>query len=363
MLVSKIGWMPMLVRGGGVKGGRAVDGWRQNGQAQQERAGLVEGSMKFNRESNLGVMLSTESRQSQARLMLWGWNGRRNFNPYSSTSAFGFDSARVGRIVRAFGASNKTVLKNDDCAYEQKLQLFKRNMLSDLDYEYDLFLQDMRQFFLRDGIDLYNLTFLKNFLRNSMKRDADIQVSSIIFFRKERRHLSFVTEEEYFEEIQKHVNEFYDQRYHQISKTFADLCLHYDKAAKVIFDNLAKEDHELYQLLHDNQYFVKLIGSKLLDRAKDYESHISRAIAILKEQQNNLIEFDDDIRERAHDLEWILYMANLIRAYDRIYEELGLEEEDVRLLAHKQFKLDYFEKTELDLLQKVKAKYIAPRPV
>jgi hypothetical protein len=293
-----------------------------------------------------------------------GSRGRRNFKRLYGQLLFGNDAGFIcTRMNRCFCTAKKQRVVLDDCAYEEKLQDFKKSMLSDLDYEYDLFLQEMRQFFLRDGIDLYNLTFLKNFLKNSMKRDADVQVGSVIFFRKKRRHLTFPNEDHYFQEINKHVEEFYDQRYHQISKTFSDLCLHYDRAAKVIFDNLAKEDNELYQLLHDNQYFVKLIGCKLLDRSKDYDQHISRAIAILKDQQENLIEFDDEIRERATEVEWVLYMANLIRAYDRIYHEVGLEEEDVRLLAHKQFKHDYLEKTELALLQKVKAKYIAPRPV
>ena len=288
---------------------------------------------------------------------------RRNFKAEVGKPEFGSVSVADGRLKYGFCSAHNKFRPLDDCAYEDKLQHFKRTMLLDLDYEYDLFLQDMRQFFLRDGIDLYNLTFLKNFLKNSMKRDADVQVSSIIFFRKKRRHLTFLSEDQYFWEINKHVEEFYDQRYHQISKTFSDLCLHYDKAAKVIFESLAKEDQELYQLLHDNQYFVKLIGSSLLMNSKEYEDKVSKAFSILKSHQEQLIEVDDDIRERGAELEWILYMANLIRAYDRIYEATGLEEEDVRLLAHKQFKQDYLEKIELDLLQKVKAKYIPPRAV
>ena len=368
MLVSKIGWMPMLVRGGGVKGGRAVDGWRQNGQAQQERAGLVEGSMKFNRESNLGVMLSTESRQSQARLMLWGWNGRRNFNPYSSTSAFGFDSARVGRIVRAFGASNKTVLKNDDCAYEQKLQLFKRNMLSDLDYEYDLFLQQMNQFFFEDLFDVYSLPCIKQILKNSTKKMPEPLISSYLFFRKKRRMLFDPSEVRdlpqsewmsYYLEVQTYLSVFYIERADQIGATFEDLCLVYDQAGQVIWQAMQGQDKdEMTRLLHDNKSYVEYLAVTSTPEPKT----IDKAFSILDESSKNLDteglkKISSGLSSEKGDILWTLYMANLIRAYDTIYTVTSLEEEDIRTHCLRSNKHEILQDAELRLYESIKEFY------
>ena len=253
---------------------------------------------------------------------------------------------KMGAIHRRFG---------DKCPFETKIAVFQSTRVKDLEQEYSIFLQDIRQYFQRGSTyDLYNLTFIKQILSYSMKRYSLYQISSIVYFRKVRRYKKYATDTEYYFDVKQYMNDFYYQRSEEINDTLKDLCLVYDVAAEVIFESLGKEDKEIFLMLHDNKYFVELLPPQQLPY-KEAQEKLTTAFNVMKDQEM-LLEINDD--ERRGDDIWIIYTANLLKSYDRAFDATGLEEEDIREFSKLFGKLEYMESVENSMMEKVKAKYI-----
>lgn len=239
------------------------------------------------------------------------------------------------------------------CPFEAKLELFQKVKLRELEQEYCLFLQDIKQYYHKGNIyDLYDITFIRQILRHSQRKYPLYQMSSIVYYRKLRRFKPYDTDSQYYVDARNYMNDFYTQRSDEISDTLADLCLEYDLAAKVIFERIAKEDAEIHSMLHDNKFFIELLDPK--PPSSTANSILVTAMNALKDDFV-LLEIDDDTR-RGDDV-WIVYMANLIKAYDVAFQKSGLDEEDIRGLARAYGKYGYLETLENNIMLKVKERY------
>ena len=273
----------------------------------------------------------------------------------------------VNVIARPFGHQNHHSSSSSfnngskECKYEKQIETFREGLKKYIHEDYSLFLQEMRQYFHRDAYNLYDIKFIKNILRNSMKRSPENQISSIVYSRKKRRLLDKLhLDEEYFGQIKEYMDEFYDQRNGEISGAFDDLCLKYELAANVIFDYLSRNDSEIYKLLHDNTYYSNMLHSRIgeNDITPELLKQANKSIDSLLEYED-LLELPPHIIAKSGELEHVFFVSNLLRAYDRIHKATALEEEDLRLLAHYVERTDDIERAHAMILNKTKGKYLA----
>lgn len=233
------------------------------------------------------------------------------------------------RLASKFG-------ERDMCRYEMILDKFKKEQQPAIQSEYLLFLQEMRQYFFRGAYDLYNTGFLKFMLRNSLKRDPEYQLYSIVYFRKKRRHTDYETVEEYYREVKDFMEDFYTLRNDEIRDTFKDLSLEYELAAKVIFESLGDDDFEMQGLVHDSRPYSYMLPQ--ISRSVGYDSSIDRqSLADMKDvirismtelRSHTMLEIDHDHFIEAN--HWTIFQANILTVYDKIYKQTGLEEEDLK---------------------------------
>ena len=224
----------------------------------------------------------------------------------------------------------------NDCRYEMTLNKFKKERQHLIENEYLLFLQEMRQYFFRGAYDLYNANFMKTILTNSMKRNPEYQLSSIVYFRKKRRHLTYDSNTDFYLDVKDYMDDFYTMRNEEIQETFKDLCLEYDNAARVILRCIEEGDFELFTLLHDNRPYTLMLPS--VTRGHGRDSSLEKGpladlkyivkISMNELKEHQLLSIDSVHFEEAH--HWTVFQANILTIYDKIYKQTGQEEEDLK---------------------------------
>lgn len=241
----------------------------------------------------------------------------------------------------------------DKCMFDAKVDNFNKTKCKMLADRYSMFLQDLRQYYHRGNCyDLYNVTFIKQILKQSMNRYPEYQISSIVYFRKVRRFKPRSTDNEFYKDVRSYLDDFYHQRNEEISDTLKDLCLQYDLAAKTIFESLGKEDMEIYKMLHSNNYYLSLLDEN--KQLEDPYAKLSTAISMLRDY-DAFLEVDDEVR-RGDDI-WVIFVSNLLNLKDAIYEATGMDEEDIIHYAEHRGQAAYIDQLEDVLLEKVKQRY------